>query len=273
MATHSSVLAWRIPGMEEPVQLPSMGSHRVGHNWSDLAAATAKVSEAFLNSFHSFPFIELFSSYFHHSILQLTYPFLYLSYSAIGSSKCVFNCSNCVIHLCLLILYFFYVLGDCINYVKCFLHFLHSILKSSEHLSEKAMATPSSTLAWKTPWMEERGRLQSMGLLRVGHDWVTSLSLFTFHFHALEKEMATHSSVLAWRIPGTGEPGGLLSMGSHRVGHDWSDLAAAAAEHLYYIILNSLSGRLRISSSFIWLCELLPCLSFVLYFSVFSSSF
>ena len=49
---------------------------------------------------------------------------------------------------------------------------------------------------------------------------LTSLSLFTFHFHALEKEMAAHSSVLAWRIPGTGEPGGLPSMGSHRVGHD-----------------------------------------------------
>ena len=46
--------------------------------------------------------------------------------------------------------------------------------------SEKAMATHSSTLAWKIPWMEEPGRLQSMGLLRVGHDWATSLSLFTF---------------------------------------------------------------------------------------------
>ena len=65
------------------------------------------------------------------------------------------------------------------------------------------------------------------GSLRVGHDWATSLSLFTFIFHELEKEMATHSTVLAWRIPGTGEPGGLPSMGSHRVGHDWSDLAAA----------------------------------------------
>ena len=41
MATHSSVLAWRIPGTEEPGGLPSMGSHRVGHNWSDLAAAAA----------------------------------------------------------------------------------------------------------------------------------------------------------------------------------------------------------------------------------------
>ena len=76
---------------------------------------------------------------------------------------------------------------------------------------EKAMAPHSSTLAWKIPWMEEPGRLQSMGSLRVRHDWATSFSLF--HFHALEKEMATHSSVLAWRIPGTGEPGGLPSMG------------------------------------------------------------
>ena len=46
--------------------------------------------------------------------------------------------------------------------------------------SEKVMAPHSSTLAWKLPWMEEPGRLQSMGSWRVGHDWVTSLSLFTF---------------------------------------------------------------------------------------------
>ena len=44
---------------------------------------------------------------------------------------------------------------------------------------EKAMAPHSSTLAWKIPWMEEPGRLQSMGSLRVRHDWATSLSLFT----------------------------------------------------------------------------------------------
>ena len=90
---------------------------------------------------------------------------------------------------------------------------------------EKAMAPHSSTLAWKIPWMEEPGGLQSMGSRRVGYDWATTC---TFNFHALEKEMATHSSVLAWRIPGTGEPGGLPSMGSQRVRHDWSDFAAAA---------------------------------------------
>ena len=80
-----------------------------------------------------------------------------------------------------------------------------------------------NTPLWKIPWMEEPGGLQSMGSLRVRHNFT-----FTFHFHALEKEMATHSTVLAWRIPGMEEPGGLPSMGSHRVGHDWSDLATAA---------------------------------------------
>ena len=88
------------------------------------------------------------------------------------------------------------------------------------------MAPHSSTLAWKIPWMEEPGRLQSMGSRRVEYDWATSLSLFTF---------------MRWRrkwqptpvfLPGESqerEPGGLPSMGSHRVGHDWSDLAAVAA--------------------------------------------
>ena len=47
-------------------------------------------------------------------------------------------------------------------------------------IMEKAMATHSSTLAWKIPWMEEPGRLQPMQLQRVRHDWETSLSLSTF---------------------------------------------------------------------------------------------
>ena len=75
------------------------------------------------------------------------------------------------------------------------------------------MAPHSSTLAWKIPWTEEPGGLQSMG---------SRLSdfAFTFHFHALEKEVAARSSVLAWRIPRTAEPGGLPSVGLHRVRHD-----------------------------------------------------
>ena len=50
MATHSSVLAWRIPGMGEPGGLPSMGLHRVGHDWSDLAAAAVVRTLAFVRS-------------------------------------------------------------------------------------------------------------------------------------------------------------------------------------------------------------------------------
>ena len=110
--------------------------------------------------------------------------------------------------------YFIYMYE--IHFIYIYVNIFH-IYISIFHISEKAMATHSSTLTWKIPWMEEPGRLQSMGLL----SW-TQLSdfTFTFHFHALEKEMATHSSVLAWRIPGTGEPGGLSSMGSQRVEHN-----------------------------------------------------
>ena len=84
---------------------------------------------------------------------------------------------------------------------------------------EKAMAPHSNTLAWKIPWVEEPGRLQSMDGVTKSRTRLSNFT-FTFHFHALEKEMATHSSVLAWRIPGTGQAGGLTTLGSHRVGHN-----------------------------------------------------
>ena len=48
VAPHSSVLVWRIPGTAEPAGLPSLGSHRVGHDWSDLAAAAAAAAEPLL---------------------------------------------------------------------------------------------------------------------------------------------------------------------------------------------------------------------------------
>ena len=90
------------------------------------------------------------------------------------------------------------------------------------------MAPHSSTLAWRIPWTEEPGRLQSRGSLGV---W-TRLSnfTFTFHFHALEKEMTTHSSVPSWRIPETGEPGGVTPMGLHRVGHDFSSSSSSVGQ-------------------------------------------
>ena len=77
--------------------------------------------------------------------------------------------------------------------------------------AEKVMAPHSSTLAWKIPWIQEPGGLQSMGSRKVRH--LLNDFTFTFHFHALEKEMATHPSVLAWRIPGTGSPVGFRLWG------------------------------------------------------------
>ena len=63
------------------------------------------------------------------------------------------------------------------------------------YMSEKAVATHSSTLAWKIPWTEQPGRLQSMGSQRVRHDWATSLSLFTF-MHWRRKWQTTQCSCL-----------------------------------------------------------------------------
>ena len=113
MATHYSILAWRIPWTEKPGGLWSIGSQRVGHDWSSSA--------------HTQPFDpNLFSS----------------------NSKLL----------------------------QCF----HNLLM----VMEKAMAPHSSTLAWKIPWTEEPGRLQSMGSQRVGHYWVTSLTHLWYKPHS-----------------------------------------------------------------------------------------
>ena len=66
------------------------------------------------------------------------------------------------------------IVGSYGSSICSFLRKLHTAFQ------EKALAPYSSTLAWKIPWMEEPGRLQSMWSLRVGQDWATSLSLFTF---------------------------------------------------------------------------------------------
>ena len=88
------------------------------------------------------------------------------------------------------------------------------------------MAPHSSTLPGKIPWMEEPGRLQSMGLQRVGHDWATSLWLFTF-MHWRRKWQPT-PVFLPVESQGWQSLVGCCLWG-RRVGQDWSDLAAAAA--------------------------------------------
>ena len=85
---------------------------------------------------------------------------------------------------------------------------------------DKAMAPHSSTLAWKISWTEEPGRLQSMGSLRVGHDWATSLSLFTF-IHWRRKWQPT-----AVFLPGESQGWGSL-VGCHLWGRTESDTTEA----------------------------------------------
>ena len=111
-------------------------------------------------------------------------------------------------------------------------------------LLEKEMAPHSSILAWKIPWTEEPGGVQSIGLQRVRHDCAANTCTLGFpgstsgkeptrqrrrhktqvrslsQEDPLKKGMASHSSILVWRMPWTEEPGGLQSMGSQRVGHD-----------------------------------------------------
>ena len=82
---------------------------------------------------------------------------------------------------------------------------------------EKALAPHSSSLAWKIPWAEEPGRLQSMGSQRVGHDWATSLSLFTF-VHWRRKWQPTPVF-----LPAESQGQGSL-VGCHLWGHTESDL-------------------------------------------------
>ena len=89
--------------------------------------------------------------------------------------------------------------------------------------TEKAMVPHSSTLAWKIPWMEEPWRLQSMGSLRVGHDWVTSLSLFTF-MHWRRKWQPTPVF-----LPGESQGWGSL-VGCHLCGRPESDTTEATQQ-------------------------------------------
>jgi len=89
--------------------------------------------------------------------------------------------------------------------------------------TEKAMAPHSSTLAWKIPWMEEPGRLQSMGSLRVGHDWATSLSLFTF-MHWRRKWQPTPVF-----LPGESQGRGSL-VGCRLWGHTWLKWLSSKAQ-------------------------------------------
>ena len=103
------------------------------------------------------------------------------------------------------------------------------------------MAPHSSTLAWRIPRAEEPGRLQSMGSWRVGHDWATSLSLFTFMHWRRKWQPAPVF------LPGESQGRGSLvgcRLWGRRVGHDWSDLAVgfSICKTIFYFFLSYLEA-------------------------------
>ena len=192
MATHSSILAWRIPWTEELGKLQFMGLQRVGHNWvtntftfndPEMNKFPNSAGELYLDSeqgwsitIHSWVWIRSFQS------------------SDASHMHCPPWCRLC-----------FWV-GLVIA-------------------SEKAVAPHSSAPAWKIPWMEKPGLVgcSLRGHWELDTTWATSLSLFTF-MHWRRKWQPT-AVYLPGESQGCGSLGGLLSMGSHRVRHDWSDLA------------------------------------------------
>ena len=177
MATQSSVLAWRIPGTGEPGGLPSMGSHRVGHDWSDLAAAA--IQETWVRSLGwEDPLEKELAT--HSSILAWRIPW---TEDTGGLQSKVFqrvgqDWATNTFKTSLLA-----------QTVKCLSAMRGTQVCSvgGEALLEKDMATHSSILAQKIPWMEEPGRLQSMELQRVGHDWA-----FTLTFHRVLGDPSTN---------------------------------------------------------------------------------
>ena len=108
-------------------------------------------------------------------------------------------------------------------YLFCF--YEHAYSRHLTLVAEKAMAPHSSTLAWKIPWMEEPGRLQSMGSLRVGYDWATSLSLFIF-MHWRRKWQPTPVF-----LPGESQGWGSLA-GCHLWGRTESDTTKVTQQYV-----------------------------------------
>ena len=177
MATHSGVLAWRIPGTEEPGGLPSLGSHRVGHDWCDLAAAAAvhccSVDEKNpLDSLASgvcFLWEILMIAHAFHWILLVVKQVLEWLKTQTDGLESQLMCDN--------LAKAWLRNGNKLDiYLRCGTFLVAHSIKNLPAMQE--------TRVWSL------GRKDS-----------------------LEKEMATHSSILAWKIPWTGEPGGLQSMG------------------------------------------------------------
>ena len=145
MATHSSVLAWRIPGTGEPGGLPSMGLHRVGHDWSDLAVAVAAVSIPGLGRSPGESESESCS------VMSSSLPplGLYSPQNSPGQDTGVGSLS--------LLQQIFQTQESNQDLPHC-RRILYQLSCEGSPPLEKEMATHSSILAWRIPWTEEPGK-------------------------------------------------------------------------------------------------------------------
>ena len=177
MATHPSILTWRILWPEEPGGVQSMGLQRVGHNW----ACTHKVNKTWT------------------ALLSLCYSFWYLHACILVSLEekwgresnicCVF--ATCQTLYLLMILFSVHSILFRVSLVAWLVKNL-PVMRDTwvrslgwEDTLEKGMATHPSILAWRITGTEEPGRLQSMRLKRVGHSWAPST--FTFSVHVIPR--------------------------------------------------------------------------------------
>ena len=170
MAIHSRTIAWKIPWTEEPGRLQPTGSQRVGHDW-----ATSLSFLFFHYGLKCFSMRGNMRQYKDEIFTVL--PTCWFTSSCSAHGKKTHERFPRVL---------FFIPGTWTSLVaqtvKCLSTMRKTWVRSlgREDPLEKEMAIHSSTLAWKIPWTEEPGRLQSMGSQRVRHDWVTELTDLTY---------------------------------------------------------------------------------------------
>ena len=171
MAPHSSVLAWRIPGMGEPGGLPSMGSHRVGHDWSDLAAAAQCILQFsyYILQFCDFHFLlsyifDLFVEIL--CVLPFFSPVRWVSFEPILWTLCQVNY---YLHFSMVLSCWGFPGGSVVKNLPAIQEMRVRSLGQEDPL-EKEMATHSNILPPEIPWTEEPGRLQSVEWQRGRHN-------------------------------------------------------------------------------------------------------
>ena len=199
IATHSIILAWRIPWTEEPGRLQSMGLQRVEH---DLTMKTTTTKYVYI------------PMYINISMWTHTYT------QRIGRMVLICVCSP---QKSLMRLVCLHDGGSCSKIQ----HFRQPHLIGLQTLSGLFIPHLHFLLSWKKKIYITYSGFPVAQIVKnlpaVKETQVRSLAWED----PLEKRMATHSSILAWRIPWIEEPGGLQSMGLQRVGHDWFDLACS----------------------------------------------